>query len=79
MYRCRNNSGDRIRCRCMFDMQVWDAAIQSLGLEEGEGRRSLEVWNKVDVLDPETRVAVEGEAGRRDDVSVVSTRYPAKA
>lgn len=32
----------------------------------------LELWNKVDALDPQTRVAVEGEAARRDDVIPVS-------
>ncbi len=48
------------------------SVMDSLGLEEGVGPPILEVWNKFDALDPETRVAIEGEAGRRDDVAVLS-------
>jgi len=40
--------------------------------EAGEGAPIIEVWNKVDLLDPEGRAAVEGEAARRNDVVLVS-------
>lgn len=48
------------------------SVLQSLGLEEGEGPPILEVWNKIDALDADTRIATEGEASRRDDVVLVS-------
>ena len=48
------------------------AVLQSLGLEEGQGPPILEVWNKVDALDPDTLTAIEGEAARREDVVLVS-------
>ena len=48
------------------------AVLASLGLEEGSGPATIEVWNKVDMLDPDTRTALEGEAARRDDVILVS-------
>jgi len=56
------------------DAQAADvrSVLQSLGLEEGEGPPVLEVWNKVDALDAETRTAIEGEAARREDVALVS-------
>ncbi len=40
--------------------------------EAGEGAPILELWNKVDLLDEESRIAIEGEAARREDVVVVS-------
>jgi GTP-binding protein HflX len=40
--------------------------------QAGEGAPILEVWNKVDRLGPDERVAVEGEAARRDDVVLLS-------
>ena len=44
-----------------------------VGTEDGEGGAPiLEVWNKLDALDPETRVAIEGEAARTKDVATVS-------
>jgi len=44
-----------------------------VGQEEGEARAPiLEVWNKLDALDAETRIAIEGEAARADDVVTVS-------
>ena len=39
----------------------------------GEGASPLiEIWNKIDLLDPEARLLIEGEAMRRDDVILVS-------
>jgi GTP-binding protein HflX len=40
--------------------------------QAGEGAPILEVWNKVDRLGPDERVAIEGEAARRDDVVLLS-------
>ncbi|MBO9376122.1 GTPase HflX [Sphingomonas histidinilytica] len=40
--------------------------------EAGEGAPILEVWNKIDMLDPEARAATEAEAARRDDVAPLS-------
>jgi GTP-binding protein HflX len=41
--------------------------------ESGEaGAPILEVWNKIDLLDPETRAATEAEAARREDVVTLS-------
>jgi GTP-binding protein HflX len=41
--------------------------------ESGEaGAPILEVWNKIDLLDPETRDATEAEAARREDVVTLS-------
>ena len=48
------------------------AVLASLGLEEGSGPAMIEVWNKVDILDADTRTALTGEAARRDDVILVS-------
>ena len=46
--------------------------LASLGLEEGSGPPHLEIWNKIDTLDEADRVAVQGEADRRDDVVTIS-------
>ncbi len=56
------------------DAQAADVAsvLASLGLEEGSGPPILEVWNKIDALTDAERVAVEGEAARRDDVLAIS-------
>ena len=48
------------------------AVMASLGLEEGAGPPLIELWNKVDILDLETRTALQGEAARRDDVILLS-------
>jgi GTP-binding protein HflX len=40
--------------------------------EAGEGAPIFEVWNKIDMLDSETRAATEAEAARRDDVVPLS-------
>jgi GTP-binding protein HflX len=56
------------------DIASPDSAAQAKDVEEvmaqiptpeGKERRILEVWNKVDLLDPEAREIVEGEAARR--------------
>ncbi|WP_114227875.1 MULTISPECIES: GTPase HflX [Sphingomonas] len=49
-----------------------EAVLVSLGLEEGQGPPRLEVWNKVDLLEPADREAVKAEAARRDDVVPIS-------
>jgi GTP-binding protein HflX len=42
------------------------AVLKQLGIEgEASGHRIVEVWNKIDKLDPETRMAVTARAGRR--------------
>jgi len=40
--------------------------------EAGEGAPIFEVWNKIDMLDPESRAATEAEAVRREDVVTLS-------
>ncbi|WP_118857156.1 GTPase HflX [Sphingomonas mesophila] len=56
------------------DAQAADVAavMASLGLEEGAGPPMVEVWNKVDQLDHETRDAVTAEAARRENVLLIS-------
>jgi GTP-binding protein HflX len=56
------------------DAQAADVAavLASLGLEEGSGPPMLQVWNKIDALEPLDREAIEGEAARRDDVVTIS-------
>jgi GTPase len=49
-----------------------EAVLTSLGLGEGEGPPRLELWNKVDLLDPVERSAVIAEAERRSDVLPIS-------
>jgi GTP-binding protein HflX len=51
------------------------AVLEEIGIggENGEVRAPiLEVWNKLDALDPEMRERVQGEAARDDDVVTVS-------
>ncbi|MGF7162652.1 GTP-binding protein HflX [Rhodoligotrophos appendicifer] len=56
------------------DAQAADVlqVLTTLGL--GEERRShiTEIWNKIDLLTPEDRAAVQNQAERRDDVILVS-------
>ncbi len=40
--------------------------------EAGEGAPIIEVWNKIDLLDPGTLDATEAEAARREDVVILS-------
>ena len=46
--------------------------LASLGLGEDEGPPRIEAWNKLDLLEPEDRERLEGEAQRRDDVALIS-------
>tara|TARA_R110001606_G_scaffold71247_17_gene163800 strand:+ start:46457 stop:47770 length:1314 start_codon:yes stop_codon:yes gene_type:complete len=41
-----------------------EAVLKQIPTPEGKTRRMLEVWNKTDLLDPETREAVLGQADR---------------
>jgi GTP-binding protein HflX len=49
-----------------------EAVLASLGLAAEDSPPRLEVWNKLDLLDPAERAEVMGEARRRDDVIAVS-------
>jgi len=55
------------------DAQAADVAtvMENLGLKEDSPPR-LEVWNKIDVLEPADREALLNEAARRDDVVPIS-------
>ena len=46
------------------------AILEDLGVTEATPQ--LEVWNKIDALDPEARAAAEAVAARRDDVILTS-------
>ena len=56
------------------EAQAEDVAdvLASLGLDELESPARLEAWNKIDLLDPEERERLLGEAERRDDVVPIS-------
>ena len=41
-----------------------EAVLEQIPTPEGKTRRILEVWNKVDLLDPDVRAAVTGQAAR---------------
>lgn len=41
-----------------------ETVLEQIPTPEGKTRRILEVWNKIDLLDPETREAVVGQAER---------------
>ncbi len=49
------------------DAQREDVArvLETLGIGEGSERRVLEVWNKIDLVDPETRATLEAQARAR--------------
>lgn len=52
-----------------------EAVLEQIPTPEGKTRRVLEVWNKVDLLEPETREAVIGQAerlGRQGEAVAVS-------
>jgi GTP-binding protein HflX len=49
-----------------------EAVLETLGLGEPQSPPRLEVWNKIDALEPVDREALLNEAGRRDDVIAVS-------
>jgi GTP-binding protein HflX len=56
------------------DAQAEDVAavLSDLGISGEGGIPLLEAWNKIDGVDDEARVAINGEAARRDDVAVMS-------
>ena len=49
-----------------------EAVLTSLGLSEEDSPPRLEVWNKLDLLQPAERKELLGEAERREDVAAVS-------
>jgi len=49
-----------------------EAVLETLGLAGPNSPPRLEVWNKIDALEPATREAVLNEAVRRDDVVAIS-------
>jgi len=57
---------------CEAQKEDVDDVLASLGLD-GEGAPPrLEAWNKVDLLGDDARERLKGEAGRREDVVVIS-------
>lgn len=56
------------------DAQLADVetVLASLGLEQGSGPSRLEVWNKIDALEGDERIALVAEAARREDAIPVS-------
>ena len=49
-----------------------EEVLASLGLAEPDSPPRIEIWNKLDLLQPDDRKEMLGEAGRRDDVVVLS-------
>jgi GTP-binding protein HflX len=49
-----------------------EAVLETLGLGKTDSPPRLEVWNKIDTLDPVDRAALCNEADRRDDVIAIS-------
>jgi GTP-binding protein HflX len=49
-----------------------EAVLASLGLAEEDSPPRLEVWNKLDLLPPDERQELLGEAARRDDIAALS-------
>ena len=56
------------------DAQLADVetVLASLGLQEGSGPSRIEVWNKIDALAGDERLALLAEAKRREDAIPVS-------
>lgn len=56
------------------EAQAEDVAqvLAEIGIEPGKGAPILEVWNKVDLLDADTTLAMHAQAERHDDVVTVS-------
>ncbi len=56
------------------DAQAADVAgvLESLGLDEEGSPPRLELWNKIDLLQPDARDALLNEAARREDVALLS-------
>ena len=66
------------------DIASADSAAQAKDVEEvlkqieqpeGKPRRILEVWNKTDLLDPEAREAIEGQAARSGNTAVAVSAW----
>ena len=66
------------------DIASADSAAQAKDVEEvlkqieqpeGKPRRILEVWNKTDLLDPEVREEIEGQAARSGNTSVAVSAW----
>ncbi|OYX57102.1 MAG: GTPase HflX [Brevundimonas subvibrioides] len=66
------------------DIASADSAAQAKDVEEvlkqieqpeGKPRRILEVWNKTDLLDPEVREEIEGQAARSGNASVAVSAW----
>jgi GTP-binding protein HflX len=49
-----------------------EGVLANLGLGEGQSPPRLELWNKIDALEPDERQALLNEADRRDDVMPLS-------
>lgn len=47
-----------------------EAVLSEIGVDEATPR--IEAWNKLDLLEPDDRTELEGEAARRDDVVAIS-------
>ncbi|GAA0450156.1 MULTISPECIES: GTPase HflX [Sphingomonas] len=47
-----------------------EAVLSEIGVDETTPR--IEAWNKLDLLEPDDRTELEGEASRRDDVVAIS-------
>jgi GTP-binding protein HflX len=47
-----------------------DAVLAQLGIETDSGRKILEVWNKIDLVDPSARAELEAQASRAGAVAV---------
>jgi GTP-binding protein HflX len=49
-----------------------ETVLSTLGLAEEDSPPRIEIWNKLDLLDPDEREELLGEAGRREDVVALS-------
>ncbi|MGV3478769.1 MAG: GTPase HflX [Sphingobium sp.] len=58
------------------DSEAQKADVEQVLAEIGarEDTPVIEAWNKVDLLDPDTRAELTGEAARRDDVAMLSAQ-----
>ncbi|WP_029416314.1 GTPase HflX [Brevundimonas bacteroides] len=52
-----------------------EAVLKQIEQPEGKDRRILEVWNKIDLLDPEAREAIEGQAARANTDAVAVSAW----
>jgi len=55
-----------------------EAVLKQIEQPEGKDRRILEVWNKIDLLDPEAREAIEGQAARANTDAVAVSAWTAE-